>query len=154
MNALIVAGSRYMTCAEHCVIVANACDAFVARYWRPDVVVHGACRDRNGNPAGADWMGEHWAQASNIPVERFEVAREEWDRLGRRAGPMRNRRMLARALEADRCGLVVVSETRTGTSGSRDMWTAATGEPRMDVLAVTIDLATGDVLREMWRDGR
>ena len=58
MNALIVAGSRHMTCAEHCVIAANACEAFVARYWRPDVVIHGACRDRNGNPAGADWMGE------------------------------------------------------------------------------------------------
>lgn len=154
MNALVVSGSRYMTCAQHCIIVANACEAFVTRYWRPDVVIHGACRDHAGNPAGADWMGEHWAQASGIRVERFEVTRDEWKRLGRKAGPRRNLAMLERGLTFDRCGVVAVSEKRTGTSGTRNMWNQATFVPSVDVLAVTIDLATGDVLREMWRDGR
>lgn len=45
----------------------------------------------SGTARGADTIGEHWAQARGIAVRRFPA---QWDRYGKRAGPLRNQQML------------------------------------------------------------
>jgi YspA, cpYpsA-related SLOG family len=48
-------------------------------------LAHGACPH-----GGLDWQGERWAVERGVPFVRFEG---EWQRFGRQAGPIRNRRM-------------------------------------------------------------
>lgn len=43
-----------------------------------------------GMAKGADSLGKQWAELNGIPVKEFHA---EWDRLGRKAGPMRNAEM-------------------------------------------------------------
>jgi hypothetical protein len=40
-----------------------------------------------GMAAGADTLGKQWAEKNGIPVKEFPA---DWERLGRKAGPMRN----------------------------------------------------------------
>lgn len=49
------------------------------------VLMHGKC------PRGADRLAGLWAQTHNIPVLEFPA---DWDRYGKRAGMIRNQRML------------------------------------------------------------
>lgn len=42
-----------------------------------------------GEARGADTMGRNWAVSRNIPVAPF---RAEWDKWGKAAGPIRNRK--------------------------------------------------------------
>lgn len=60
-------------------------------------VVSGRCR------TGVDQLGEQWARCNGIPCKLFPA---DWDRLGRRAGPVRNIAMgeYAEALVAVRNG--------------------------------------------------
>lgn len=51
----------------------------------PDVVIHGGC------PTGADAFAEQWCIQSGTPQEVYEA---EWERFGKRAGFLRNRRMV------------------------------------------------------------
>lgn len=51
----------------------------------PDIIVHGGC------PTGADAMADKWAKVNGKTVERYDA---EWDKYGRKAGPIRNQRML------------------------------------------------------------
>jgi predicted Rossmann-fold nucleotide-binding protein len=44
-----------------------------------------------GGARGADRLAREWAAENGIAVQTFEA---EWDRFGRRAGPLRNKRML------------------------------------------------------------
>jgi predicted Rossmann-fold nucleotide-binding protein len=44
-----------------------------------------------GGAPGADRLAREWAEANNVPVQTFEA---DWKRFGRRAGPLRNKRML------------------------------------------------------------
>lgn len=44
----------------------------------------------SGGCDGADYQGECWAQERNIPIERFMA---DWDKLGKIAGPIRNKQM-------------------------------------------------------------
>jgi predicted Rossmann fold nucleotide-binding protein DprA/Smf involved in DNA uptake len=44
----------------------------------------------SGKAAGVDTLGERWAQENGIPVKEFPA---DWDRYGKRAGPIRNRQM-------------------------------------------------------------
>lgn len=53
----------------------------------PTVVLSGTCE-------GVDLLGEVWAKARRIPVERYPAL---WRRYGNFAGPERNGRMVARA---------------------------------------------------------
>jgi hypothetical protein len=45
-----------------------------------------------GGARGADTLAEEWAKAVSLPCE---VYRADWEGLGRKAGPIRNERMLA-----------------------------------------------------------
>ena len=44
-----------------------------------------------GGARGADMLGKEWGDSRAVPVIEFMA---EWDRLGRKAGPIRNQRML------------------------------------------------------------
>lgn len=44
----------------------------------------------SGGASGADSLGEQWAKLNGIPVKVFNA---EWERLGKRAGPIRNAEM-------------------------------------------------------------
>lgn len=50
-----------------------------------------------GGASGADAIARRLAQARGLPVETINA---EWRRWGRRAGPIRNREMLARGVDA------------------------------------------------------
>lgn len=43
---------------------------------------------------GADYYAGQWADARGVPCRDFPVNDAEWKRLGKAAGPIRNRRML------------------------------------------------------------
>lgn len=48
----------------------------------------------SGHAGGVDLLGESWAKSNGVPVELYPA---EWSRLGRKAGPIRNRLMATRA---------------------------------------------------------
>jgi hypothetical protein len=48
-------------------------------------LIHGGC------PTGADRFADRWARAAEIPVEVFEA---DWEKYGKRAGPIRNAEMV------------------------------------------------------------
>ena len=75
------------------------------------LIVHGAA-------SGADTLAAEWAAARGVEAQAFPVTRGDWDRLGRGAGPERNRRMLAWS-KPD--GLVAFP----GGTGTRDCIAAA-----------------------------
>jgi hypothetical protein len=52
---------------------------------------HGITQIIQGGATGADFLARQYADFQNIPVRTFEA---EWGRLGRAAGPIRNRQML------------------------------------------------------------
>lgn len=47
----------------------------------------------SGRAIGVDQLGEKYAQRNNIPIKEMPVSPKEWSTLGRKAGPMRNKRM-------------------------------------------------------------
>jgi hypothetical protein len=59
-------------------------------------LISGHCTDWDGNPRGADRWGEEWADARGVPKMLFEVTRQEWKTIGRRAGPIRNERAIVK----------------------------------------------------------
>lgn len=48
----------------------------------------------HGGAEGADKWADEWAVVNWCQFEVFEVTPEEWKRLGKKAGPLRNQRML------------------------------------------------------------
>lgn len=78
--AVVVTGGRDFSDGE--LVCAVLDDLDVA------VLIHGAC-------TGADSMADRWAVISGIKPIPFPVTSDEWRRIGRRAGPLRNGRMIA-----------------------------------------------------------
>jgi hypothetical protein len=83
---VVVSGSRGIT--DQPVVYR-----ILTRHLRPaiDVAVHGACKD------GVDSLVKEFCEERKITQDPFPVSREEWNRLGKKAGPLRNRRMLEKA---------------------------------------------------------
>ena len=79
----IIAGSREGVCMADLEKAMESCG------WTPTVVI-------SGDAPGVDKLGEEWADARGIAIERF---RADWTRLKRAAGPIRNGQM-ADAAEA------------------------------------------------------
>lgn len=80
MRRILICGDREWTNYElvlRCVRKANATEPI-------DLIIEGECR-------GADVMGRRAAEACGIYIAPFPA---EWDRLGKRAGPVRNQQML------------------------------------------------------------
>lgn len=73
----IVAGSRSVTDQSVVDAAILACD------WTPTVIISGTAR-------GVDTLGENWARANSVPVERFPA---NWNLHGKRAGYLRNQQM-------------------------------------------------------------
>ena len=87
---VIIAGSRHYPPEE--------ADRLVAKAMRGFQVKHTATPTRiiSGCATGIDQAGERWAKRNGIPIERHPA---DWQKHGRRAGPLRNREM-ARAADA------------------------------------------------------
>jgi hypothetical protein len=98
---IIVAGGRDITDKN---IVYKAIE-IGRKFFEEEItwIVSGCCR-------GVDRFGEWWAKINNIPIEYFPA---DWDRLGRAAGPIRNKNM---ARFSD--GLIAVWDGKSrGTGG-------------------------------------
>lgn len=80
---LLVCGGRDYQDAE---FVGRVLDD-LCRVMRVVVVIHGGA-------TGADALAKAWAASRGIPDEPYPVTKEEWKRLGKPAGPIRNQRML------------------------------------------------------------
>lgn len=75
------------------------------------VLVSGAC------PKGADAMCERWASLRGIEIERHPVLATEWDEHGKRAGFIRNARMVKTG--ADLCVAFIVNQSKGATMTAR-----------------------------------
>jgi hypothetical protein len=130
---VIVAGSRSCVFAG---LVARHLDHLL-RKRLPDVLVV------SGGAAGADMMGEQWALSREVPYRRFPA---DWQRHGRRAGPIRNGEMLAFAREVSPlCGLVAFWDgSSRGTADMIEQANAA-GIP---IRVIRFDPATGQEAEE------
>ena len=47
----------------------------------------------SGHSGLVDLAGERWAARRHIPVKLFPVSSADWERLGKKAGPLRNEEM-------------------------------------------------------------
>lgn len=81
---LCVCGSRDFTDYEH---ARRVLDKVTSKTAEPITVLSGAAR-------GADRLGERWAAERGHKVDRYPA---DWDRHGKRAGYLRNKRMIDRA---------------------------------------------------------
>lgn len=80
---VIIAGSRDFCSEEHYRLLETEMDNYVLTFGLPDEIVSGAAR-------GADRLGERYASENGIEITRFVP---DWDRLGKRAGFLRNEDM-------------------------------------------------------------
>lgn len=60
------------------------------------VLIHGDSGKGHTFPniIGADRLAGHWAKQNGVPVKPYPVEKDEWEQLGKSAGPRRNRQML------------------------------------------------------------
>ena len=68
----------------------------------------------HGNARGADTIADAWASGRGVRREPYDVPQGEWDELGKKAGPLRNQRML----DEGKPDLVVAFP---GGAGTKDM---------------------------------
>ena len=83
----------------------------------------------SGGACGADTLGAEWAKAHGIPCEVYMA---DWEGLGRKAGPIRNQRML----DEGKPDIVVAFPVGRGTA---DMVRRARAAD-IDVLLIARDL--------------
>ena len=79
---IVIAGSREFTDYSVAELFIDQCISKI-REKEPLIFMSGGCR-------GADEIGERYAKAHGIGVERYSA---DWKKYGRRAGPIRNRQM-------------------------------------------------------------
>ena len=65
----------------------------------------------HGGATGADTLADNWALERGVPRLSFPVSKQEWRTIGRKAGPLRNKRML----EEGKPDVVVAFPGNTGT---------------------------------------
>ncbi len=80
----IIAGSRTETGYNDLLRAIDSVD------WKPTVVL-------SGGALGADRLGERWARANGVTLEKYPVSRADWEELGKRAGYVRNEKMAQNA---------------------------------------------------------
>jgi hypothetical protein len=82
---IIITGDRFWACHK---LAANILHRLVKRYGPDIVIVHGGA-------TGVDESFETACKGLGIKAKAHPVSDEEWRRLGKRAGPLRNGRMVA-----------------------------------------------------------
>lgn len=83
---IVIAGSREFTDYRVAELFIDECISEI-REKEPLIFVSGGCR-------GADQIGESYAEKHGFVVERCPA---DWNRYGRKAGPIRNRQMAQKA---------------------------------------------------------
>jgi hypothetical protein len=78
---VLVCGSREFS---DCKLVWNTLDELLTRHREGITIIEGGA-------LGADRIARGWAQAHNLECKTYEA---DWNNYGRRAGPLRNKRML------------------------------------------------------------
>lgn len=73
---------------------------------------HGFSELLAGGATGADTLAVDWAKLRDVPFTEYPVTPDDWRRLGRKAGPLRNARML----KEGRPALVVAFPGHGGTA--------------------------------------
>ena len=66
----------------------------------------------HGDATGADNAAKRWAENNNVGQYMFPVSKQEWREIGRKAGPLRNQRML----DLGKPDVVVAFPGNTGTA--------------------------------------
>ena len=66
----------------------------------------------SGHARGADRLGERWAEGNEIPCAVFPAC---WKKLGRKAGPIRNSKMIAFAREGTPMVIAFWDQVSSGT---------------------------------------
>ncbi len=102
-------------------LVVFTLDYFATKYMFEDFVfVHGACPDGKKDPdkLSVDMVVDRWAKRNDFLVEEHPVTDEDWDRLGYKAGPIRNKGMVA--LGAEKCLAFPIGDSK-GTRGCARM---------------------------------
>ena len=97
---VVVTGGRNRATPEDEAIVTEALDAVLA--WSGDFDRACPCEDGcislvivEGGATGIDTLAREWARKhEGVSLETFGITRDEWERLGRSAGPRRNEKML------------------------------------------------------------
>lgn len=88
---VVVSGSRFW---RHPQFVRQVLNSIYVKHGS-FVLYHGDCRDRAGNPMGADAHANDWAATvPGVLVRRFPA---DWARYGNSAGPIRARQMIQEA---------------------------------------------------------
>lgn len=103
---ILVTGDRFWNCHK---LAADVLRRLVARYGPDLVIVHGAA-------TGVDESFDTAARGLGIPTEPHPVTDEDWKRLGKRAGPLRNKRMIETG--ADLC--IAVHRFVFNSKGTKD----------------------------------
>jgi len=67
--------------------VFDVLDEMVRRRGKPEVLIHGGA-------TGVDMFADWWGLRRDIEIIRFPIPKQAWKEFGRRAGYMRNERML------------------------------------------------------------
>lgn len=108
---ILITGCRFWKCHN---LAYGVLQRLMARYGPDLVIVHGGA-------AGVDDAFDLAAKGLGLAVEPHPVTDQEWDRLGKSAGPRRNTKMVA--LGADLC--IAVHKFIPGSKGTRDCATKA-----------------------------
>ncbi len=119
---LIIAGSRHIDEGEAFEEIAR----LFAAPSTSSINVVGVTEIVSGTAAGPDRAGEAFGKAHGVTVKRFPA---DWNKFGKRAGPMRNREM---ALYADKLFLIWDGKSR-GSLNMRDVMLAL-GKPVIEVI--------------------
>lgn len=104
-------------------------------YWTVFEVLGGLHRGEGisciiqGGALGADRFARRWAEENCVPMQEYAVTRADWTRHGKRAGPMRNRWMLADS----KPDLVIAFPGKDGTADMVAQARAA-GVPVMEIV--------------------
>lgn len=96
---IIVAGSRTFGDYE---LLRSTLDEYILNFL--DVGLSDTVEIISGRAAGADRLGEKFADEQNIPVTCFEA---DWETFGKIAGPIRNRHMAEYASERGYVGILI-----------------------------------------------
>lgn len=91
---VIIAGGRFFNKPS---FLKSKMDSVLRNVAKPIVVISGHCTDKEGNCIGADHWGEEYAKERGFGLETYPA---DWNKYGDAAGPIRNREMAKKKIDA------------------------------------------------------